>query len=708
MMARGDYFWNILDRNNKNRDKITEVSRINTPYGNRTSLYTGAGPDNIVQPNKPALLDFSSGRPAVIHEGEIINNNANGGKTVTPHKDVRRGMMPLNTESQQMQAMSMENGQNGFRNGGIIQNYMAGGNIPSYQEGGVIPPQQPAQIPQQQNALGLPQQQFQPISQLAQQAPQAQTQAVQSPTTTQESLGLTRHGQTGQQVQIPQQVQQQPPQQPAQIPQQQVQQPQQQQGELTAEKPEKQPLTLQSMQGVMEGTADQPQTVGDFKKQWDKRLLDLHKIAGGNSQLFDRMKNTLMGELTASQGASTAAVQQQELQQGLTPETSRLLQQERERSQSMERGNLMNQLTQLESQAAIDATNQAVQQGMLRTQFEIKQKETLANNLIEQGGLENLDRAEDILTEIYGTPIDLQMLKTKKSLSAVADIVALGQGVEDSINLAKQQGVMEQYGLSEEELRGMMTPMIMNTNPIVQAQTMYADLVTQGVITQDQANQAMSVVNWTLMNPQGLEISNSFIVTDANGNQVGNFKTEEEADSFIVNNPDKNYNKQFKKNGWIGLKGDYEEYLGSKVEGDVFEQSGKLFRIVNGEKIPARMMPTVPFSAVNNSLYKYYINSGREEQANEILNIQVNHLRSLEDSDGDIELPAGMSKDHPAYKEYMRGKGGSGVQTQKSTSTPKKKTKTIPDGDIAGDSLEVNTEGGGSEVNTSGVEIPFE
>ncbi len=48
------------------------------------------------------------------------------------------------------------------------------------------------------------------------------------------------------------------------------------------------------------------------------------------------------------------------------------------------------------------------------------------------------------MTEIYGTPIDLQMLKNKKSLSAVADIVALGQGIEESIQLAKQQGVLEQ------------------------------------------------------------------------------------------------------------------------------------------------------------------------------------------------------------------------------------------------------------------------
>ena len=48
----------------------------------------------------------------------------------------------------------------------------------------------------------------------------------------------------------------------------------------------------------------------------------------------------------------------------------------------------------------------------------------------------------------------------------------------------------------------------------------------------------------------------------------------------------KSYSKQFKKNGWIGLQGSYEEYLGSKQPGDVFNQGGKLFTIVNGGKSP--------------------------------------------------------------------------------------------------------------------------
>jgi hypothetical protein len=154
---------------------------------------------------------------------------------------------------------------------------------------------------------------------------------------------------------------------------------------------------------------------------------------------------------------------------------------------------------------------------------------------------------------------------------------------------------------------------------------------------------------------------NSFVVTDNNGNEVGNFKTEDEAESFVTNNGGKGYKSKFKKNGYIGLKGSYEEYFGSKQPGDVFKgKGGSLFTVSNGKQVPAKVTPLMPFSAMNNSLYKYYKLNGMEDKANEVLNLQIDHLRTLADVDGDIDsLPAGVTKDHPAYIGW-KGKDSSG------------------------------------------------
>jgi len=686
-----NYYWDLVDKYNTNAsNSVKNFSPMNIPRGGkRNSIGTGAGPDNVIQPSNPAMLDFSSGTPSVIHEGEQVSNASNG-KSVTPHRDVRRGMIDLNTPEKQRIVSSMEQGtMPGFRGGGFM---------PGYQDGGLIPNQQQ---PQQ---TGLPQQSFQtPFSQAIAQAP-AQVQPTAVPTQTQ-AMGL-QVPQQPQQQQVQPQQQQQPQQQIAGTgvaPTAQQPQGQQQQAPGKPVKPGQEALTQESMESVMRGDTPKFDTVDDFKKHWDKSLLELQKIAGGNSELFEQLKNVKMGQLGAEQAAGTAAAEQRALQQGLSPETSRLIGQQRDRSQAMERGNLRNQLTQLESQAAIDATNQSVQQGLMRTQFEFQEKQNLANNLIEQGGFENLDRAEEVLTELYGTPIDLQNLRNKQTLRSVADLVALGGGIEETMQLAQQQGLAQNLGIDENELRTMVNSMVVNSNPISQAEVMYKDLVSNGTITQEQANQAMEVMKWTMLNPQGVEISNSFAVTDANGNQVGNFKTEEEADSFIANNADKGYNKKFEKNGWIGLKGSYEEYLGSKVEGDVFEQNGKLFRLVNGQKVDARMTPTVPFSSTNNSLYKYYINSGRQEQANDILNLQVDHLRSLEDEDGDIDLPAGITEDHPAYKIWAKG-NTSLNQGQKIQPTKVKKKKTTSSGETQTGEIS----GGETSGDTSNVEIPYE
>ena len=520
-----EHFWAKIDKFNKKREKAPiTVSRLSFP-GNNT-MYTGAGPDGVVQKQKPAMLDTSSGSPRIIHEGEVVRNNPNGGKTVIPNSDVRRGMYPITTKEQQATISKLDGSLEGNFRGGSIPGYAQGGMIPGYQEGGIIPPPNPAAAALLSNTQAQNTQ-----TGFTQQQPQVSGTGLVSP-----QFGNQFRQQQLQQPQAqPQQQQVQQPQ--AQQPQQSLTDPTQQQG-----KPlpfDKQPLTPENMQMVVDGNEPTPSTVGEFKKKHDKKLQELWKISEGDSKIFEQLKNTMLGEIGAVQAAKQGASQQRALQQGLSPELTRLSEQQQNRQNALERGNMMNQLAQLESQAALDATDQYLQQSLISHQFEVTQTKNQINELMKQGGTQNIEAAEQLYYDLYGTEVDLDRFETTQTMGDISDLVALGMGIEETINLAKENGLMEKFNIDEDRLRKLVTPMVLAGNPMVQAQSNVDDLVAQGIYTPEMAQQVMAVMKWTMANPQGLEISNSFVVLDDNGNQVGNFKTEDEADSFITNNDGK-------------------------------------------------------------------------------------------------------------------------------------------------------------------------
>ena len=115
------------------------------------------------------------------------------------------------------------------------------------------------------------------------------------------------------------------------------------------------------------------------------------------------------------------------------------------------------------------------------------------------------------------------------------------------------------------------------------------------------------------------------------------------------------------------------------------------------------MTPLIPFSSVNNSLYKYYLQTGQEGLANEVLNLQINELRQLASHTGHISvLPAGVTKDHPAYIAYKGKKGsGSTMGNTQNTSTNTGSDDDEDTGETSGnEGAKVDTQGDGGTETT--------
>ena len=82
-MAANTY-WSLLNKylddgkdGKKKKGNLTVVMR--GPHGmGPKSLYTGAGPDGVVQPNKPAAVDYGLTPPRVYHEDEVVKKGADG------------------------------------------------------------------------------------------------------------------------------------------------------------------------------------------------------------------------------------------------------------------------------------------------------------------------------------------------------------------------------------------------------------------------------------------------------------------------------------------------------------------------------------------------------------------------------------------------------------------------------------------------------
>lgn len=106
-------YWEILAKLKK---EPTEMDKIRSG----TLSYTGRGENGILEPSKPAGVDYSSGKPIMLHEGETIEATR-GGKLVTPAR-----LVPFNTEEEQEMAKIAEKRLR-------IPGMQTGGYIPTFQ-----------------------------------------------------------------------------------------------------------------------------------------------------------------------------------------------------------------------------------------------------------------------------------------------------------------------------------------------------------------------------------------------------------------------------------------------------------------------------------------------------------------------------------------------------------------------------------------------
>jgi hypothetical protein len=91
---------------------------FNGAMQNNAPFYTGSGANGVVEPDKPAAIDFSGKKPAVYHEGEL-GFDVIGGRQIIP-ADQTKGLVVPKTEDQQRQLSQIEkNGLPGFKEGGL-------------------------------------------------------------------------------------------------------------------------------------------------------------------------------------------------------------------------------------------------------------------------------------------------------------------------------------------------------------------------------------------------------------------------------------------------------------------------------------------------------------------------------------------------------------------------------------------------------------
>lgn len=147
----------------------------------------------------------------------------------------------------------------------------------------------------------------------------------------------------------------------------------------------------------------------------------------------------------------------------------------------------------------------------------------------------------------------------------MASYIASGLSWEDAFKAMQEDGTLDLLGMTESDIESMYNKLMLNQNPILQAEETYQQLLDSGVINQEEFDDMMDFLTWGLTHPEGVDISDGYMVTDKNGNEVGFFKTQEEANAFIEKYPDSGYESNFMKNH-IG-----EKDVGPDSGGDGFD-----------------------------------------------------------------------------------------------------------------------------------------
>ncbi len=325
-------------------------------------------------------------------------------------------------------------------------------------------------------------------------------------------------------------------------------------------------------------------------------LTGVQQLAAGESPYLDILEQKYLGRTAAAGAARGAAQGQRALGLGLDPTVQRALEQEQRRQGEMALGQVRGDIGEQRARGQEAAQSQLAGLGMQVSQFERAQKEKEFETLLGAGGASNIEQATKIYEEMYGSQLD-PYLAQQQSMTKVLGQFASMPGVtpEQALSMAKEQGALEHLGISEQEAKAFLDPIMLGANPLAQAKAEYGTMLSQGLITPDQYNDAMMFSQWMLTNHEGIEMKDSFAVYDKEGKEVGNFLSKEEAETFVSKSGEE---YQIKESKYIGHKGEYEEFTG-REEGEYFVEGENVYKIQEGKKIITEPDYADPFSVQN-------------------------------------------------------------------------------------------------------------
>lgn len=178
-------------------------------------------------------------------------------------------------------------------------------------------------------------------------------------------------------------------------------------------------------------------------------------------------------------------------------------------------------------------------------QWDVANQQSAFGTLMATGDYKN---AAKMFKDIYGQSIDFTHLtneqdamKFNEGWNNMNGLIAAGTNWENALKVMKQDGTLEKLGMTESDVKSFYQESQMMNDPMYKAMKMSDTWVQQGLITQDQADDYTAFLQWSITNPQGVTIEDGFSVYDANGNEMGFFKTQGEADKFVADNPNLNY-----------------------------------------------------------------------------------------------------------------------------------------------------------------------
>jgi hypothetical protein len=365
--------------------------------------------------------------------------------------------------------------------------------------------------------------------------------------------------------------------------------------------------TAVSRRGQEQQIQDQQQqdSLTDFGSIQEQSLADLQRRALGDSEALDLLEERYLGSQAAASAARKAASQQQALQRGADPTLLRTLGLQSDRAGETAQG-------QIRADLAVERARQAEQAQRelldVSTRLNDQQKQEVQNQILQlqqAGGADNLAQATKLFNKLNGIDIDYHGLEQKGIGSILGSYAAIpGIDINRAIQMAQESGDLEFLGLSPEEARRYIEPIMQSSNPIAKVEAEAKAMLDAGQITQDQYENMLLVAQQKATGTEGFDISQGFIVSDEAGRRIGQFKSQEEVDAFMAQNQGKNYNVSEGK--VIFKEGEHTPFTGKNV-GDVFEKNGTLYTIAdNGEQVRAKFNKDDPFSNISSKMLDAY------------------------------------------------------------------------------------------------------